>query len=289
MRLRATGFLLVPAAILIIAELWLGLDGMPPAVLATLSVAVIAAGVPHGALDLWISRSEGMWSGWRSFFGFHAAYIACAGAAFAAFMAYPALALLVFLVLSIVHFAGDWDRQLPHGLRLVLGFLTLALPFAAHPNDVAAIFGVLLGGFDAETDTSVAGLQQHLPQVMLASIGAVAIADWRQLPLAVAVFASAVLLPPLVFFGLYFAFWHSPEHLRRHGALLQSRSQRRVLFIYSVLAAGLAAGLVGVTFPRDAGLGMPDHLVRVTFWGLAAFTVPHMILLGMAAHGRVTK
>ncbi len=244
-----------------------------------LAAAFVMSGLPHGAMDLWISRDAGYWASWGTFAAFHIAYVACAALCFLLFSVWEPLALLAFLGFSIVHFSEDWPETIPRPVCLLLSFCTIALPFLAHPQDVADIFSVMIGQESAQTQANLDGLSQYLPMVIVASLGSVAVLDWRQLILPIAVFAGAFFLPPLIFFGLYFALWHSPLHLYRHADLVGSTSRKSILIAYAFIAAGIAGAITLFALPAITSLSISDHIIRIIFWSLAALTVPHMILL----------
>ena len=86
---------------------------------------------------------------------------------------------------------------------------------------------------------------------------------------------SAVVLPPLVFFLLYFCSLHSPRHLID-----------TVQGMNPATAAATAAGLTLVTvglgalfFVLSPSTQVDERLLQITFIGLAILTVPHMILI----------
>jgi Brp/Blh family beta-carotene 15,15'-monooxygenase len=86
-------------------------------------------------------------------------------------------------------------------------------------------------------------------------------------------------LPPLVSFALYFCFWHSRSHALRIWENIKPEERPKSLietFAYSG-AAWLAALCFFWYFQ-----GSPDAaLLQLTFIGLAALTVPHMILVDL--------
>lgn len=260
-------------------ELLVGFEVLGVGITVALAAAFVMSGLPHGAMDLWISRDAGYWASWGTFAAFHIAYIACAALCFLLFSVWEPLALLAFLSFSIVHFSEDWPETIPRPVCLLLSFCTIALPFLAHPQDVADIFSVMIGQESAQTQANLDGLSQYLPMVITASLGSVAVLDWRQLTLPIAVFAGAFFLPPLIFFGLYFALWHSPLHLYRHADLIGSASRKSVLVAYAFIAAGIAGAITLLALPSITSLSISDHIIRIIFWSLAALTVPHMILL----------
>ncbi|MEM6746064.1 MAG: Brp/Blh family beta-carotene 15,15'-dioxygenase [Pseudomonadota bacterium] len=267
------------SVVFILVEWIVGFEALGVGVTVGIAAAFVLSGLPHGAMDLWISRRAGYWTSWRTFAAFHALYIACAALCFLLFSVWGSLALLAFLAFSIVHFSDDWSDTIPRPVRLLLSISTITLPFLAHPQDVADIFSVMLGQEDGRTEADLEALSQYLPTVIMASLGAVAVIDWRALALPATVFAGALFLPPLIFFGLYFAVWHSPLHLKRHADLIASPSRLSVLIAYAFIAACFAAAVTAVTLPAIVSLSVSDHIIRMIFWGLAALTVPHMILL----------
>ena len=94
-------------------------------------------------------------------------------------------------------------------------------------------------------------------------------------------------LPPLVSFALYFCIIHTGRHMRRIWHVLASSSSPKGLYRQ---AAGftLASWLVGGAAFLWLETGDLDAaLLQVVFIGLAALTVPHMILVdGFFAKGQ---
>ena len=86
---------------------------------------------------------------------------------------------------------------------------------------------------------------------------------------------AAAALPPLLYFCLYFCLLHSPRHLVsimvNHGA---SRSLATAM-LFTLLSLVLA-GIAWLLLPLP---GIDDKTISVLFIGLAALTVPHMLVL----------
>ncbi len=99
--------------------------------------------------------------------------------------------------------------------------------------------------------------------------------------------SGALLLKPLVFFTCYFALLHSPRHLLETAEGLGITSLKRIyLATLPVVLATLAlAGLAYALLPR---ISMDARLLRIVFIGLAALTMPHM-LLDTIAHAESGK
>ena len=104
---------------------------------------------------------------------------------------------------------------------------------------------------------------------------------WRSTALELCVLAILfALTPPLVGFAVYFCCVHSARHiasimssLRQHMSLAAVTVQAAIFSVGSWLA-----GAVAIWWLADAGDPQPVVL-RVVFIGLAALTVPHMILV----------
>lgn len=88
-----------------------------------------------------------------------------------------------------------------------------------------------------------------------------------------------VLLPPLLGFAVYFCFVHTGRHMMHIWKKLQIAMNSRVIFIQAIglTAASWLLGL-GAFYFLDSG-DFDADILRVVFIGLAALTVPHMILV----------
>jgi len=96
----------------------------------------------------------------------------------------------------------------------------------------------------------------------------------------------ALVAPPLVFFVLYFCALHSARHLR-HGFAEERGGGRLALLItvvYTVVPI-LAVGILTAVFAGDFAPGgslASDWIIRLVFIGLAALTVPHMMVIAVS-------
>jgi Brp/Blh family beta-carotene 15,15'-monooxygenase len=82
-------------------------------------------------------------------------------------------------------------------------------------------------------------------------------------------------LPPLLFFVLYFCGLHSPRHLIQAARGVSPR----LALATGALFTGRAIGAGSLAWLATPGPGIEAKLLRVTFVGLAALTVPHMLLI----------
>ena len=291
-------FVLAGAAIaaVAVAVRWAGgWDVNTGATLPVLAAVALIAGLPHGALDPWISHRAGLWRGVSGFVRWHAIYVAIAAAVVVAFLVAPSLALFGFLALSVYHFSGDWNgeeagfRALPRGLRLVAATTVVIVPSVAHPEAVATIFAAIMRSAPPAGPIDLPyGIMLPTLWLLAGTIGAAWWIDRRAgLEIAVVV-ALAVALPPLAFFLAYFAGLHSPRHmLRERDAVPGGRAMLGVLF-YTLLALGLCAGVTVWAFGGELealASGADGEVLRAVFIGLAALTLPHVLLVERASHG----
>ena len=105
-----------------------------------------------------------------------------------------------------------------------------------------------------------------------------------------ALFLLFLVAPPLLGFAVYFCFVHSYRHFSSMRGVLQTTvsslriTQTTVVFSLLTWAVGLVA-----LAQLSSTVGVEPALLKVVFVGLAALTVPHMILVDGLLHGRVTS
>lgn len=253
------------------------------ALVIVLAIAVVLTGLPHGALDPWVGRRAGLWRTRAGFVGFNLIYIAVALAVVAVWQLAPGASLALFLAISAWHFGGDWRKDLTLWGRAAAGSALLALPALAAPAEVSRLFTLLAG----EQGGVLAGWLGAAAPWLAAAAAASALLAVRRSPVAVvelgAIAAFALLLPPLVFFLVYFCALHSPRHLRIAAQSADS-GQRRQMAGVALIYTGLTVVAAVVVWVWLAGNAAPapaleDNLIRIVFIGLAALTLPHMIVI----------
>lgn len=268
---------------------------------AVLAVLVAVLGLPHGAVDhlegrALLAHRAGRW--WWLVFG--ALYVAAAAAVVAAWLAWPPGLLAGFLVLAAGHFGAedvDADATAPgRPWRLlevaVRGAIPVLGPVLFHPARTGELFAYLLPG------TTVAGVQAMLVPVawgapaVAGGLAVFAVIAWaagrrRTAGEVLALTAAVWVLPPLLAFVVYFCVWHAPRHTLTVAARLSPRDARRGLVHFGrtawpltlvTIAAGAAAwwALVSTVHAVPA-------VIATVFVGLAALTVPHVVLAALHA------
>lgn len=263
-----------------------------PSLLSNPSLIAIAAilliGVPHGGLDGAVARRVGWPSGTGPWIAFHLVYLLLAAGVAGLWWLYPLPSLIFFLIISALHFGSSdihpvsapssKDAWLP--LIAHSGLVVIAIP-AFQSSAVEPLFAVLIGA-----DNSLWLLQQIQQLLLPWAVGLFAYSiysiyqpRWRGALLNLTLLiALAYLLPPLVSFALYFCLWHSRSHMQRIWDSIRPDQRRRSAIeaiTYSLLAYAAAA----LYFALQATNEVAPALIQLTFIGLAALTVPHMLLV----------
>ena len=263
-----------------------------PADTATVAalLAIIVFGVPHGALDGEIGRdrlrpSVGRW--WLPVFAIP--YLALAACVLVAWRLAPGATLAIFLAASVRHFGEETAVPGDRLGVLFAGGVAIAVPSLVHPAATAAILGTVSG----LPGPALARGLFAAAAVWLVVVAAGVLAAPRDArpalgePLALA--ALFVALPPLTAFAIYFVVIHAPAHVAR---LVRSRT-RALRVVDWQSAARLAAPWTALTLVLGAALWplyggpVPARLLALTLQGLAALTLPHMLLeAGVARYDR---
>ena len=246
---------------------------------------VVLIGLPHGAFDGAIANHLGTGRSFASATKFIASYCAVAGLVIAIWIIFPAVTLALFLIISMIHFGrGDAAAKsgpvfmmqvLLHGGSPIFGIIYF------QQSSVIPLFDALTNGA-SDLAILVSNIMIPLMGLMAGLYGLMAFRDasLRARFAEFILFAVVVaILPPLVCFALYFCIIHTGRHMRRIWHVLASTSSSKGLYRQ---AAGftLASWLVGGAAFLWLETGDLDAaLLQVVFIGLAALTVPHMILV----------
>jgi Brp/Blh family beta-carotene 15,15'-monooxygenase len=258
---------------------------------------IMLVGLPHGAGDglLAFKNFKPTPKGWVVFVS---SYLAIAGMVVALLYVYPVLGLLLFLIQSCIHFGlGDLSasdliargtqsqNRLHHWARIIAmgGGPVLLIPLF-HPIPVNDVFVLMSGQAASYLIIYVIFL---LP-VWLAAFGIMLSylpkTGGRETALLLLLVGLYFILPPLWSFAIYFCCVHSLRHFvvlntQIDGGLVQSGHLGQIL-LFSALPIGVI-----FLFALQAQAHFTDALTAGLFIGLAALTVPHMVLVdGLRKH-----
>ncbi|MFT5067030.1 MAG: Brp/Blh family beta-carotene 15,15'-monooxygenase [Reinekea sp.] len=241
--------------------------------------AVVVLGLPHGALDLSIAQILWPLEGWRGMARFVCLYIGLALLVIGIWIVFPGPALIIFLIYSGFHFSGDWDDA-GIALRCTGGFATIGAPALFHQEDVAAIFSYLAPDSAATLAAMLLATSGGITLFLFAIINI-----WHpKLRSKVAleqaiIWVAAAFLAPLVYFVVYFCMLHSVRHFTDALACLDDRlSALRVAGLLSAIT--VFVGLLSFFLQQKSGTYIFEQsILQIIFIGLAALTVPHMLLV----------
>ncbi len=254
-----------------------------PGQIVVMSVLVALLGLPHGALDPLVVLRSRLYRGWPSLVLFLIAYTALSALVVGLWLLAPVASLVGFLMVSAAHFGGDWNTGRPAAIRVLTGVALLSLPAFRDAEHVAQLYSILSG-----PGARVVAMWQAEagPILLICLLVAAAIASRTRLHESVELVVVATLAlttPPLVFFTLYFCLLHSARHLREGFAMeraaLRRPAARALVGGATLLPMFIAVGLL----IGDTSDVLDDRLLQIVFIGLAALTVPHMVVVTLSA------
>ncbi len=247
---------------------------------------LLLLGMPHGAFDVLAARQLFRAADFKAWAGFCVAYLGLATAVVGVWAVAPTFFLGAFLLLSALHFGGDPGAGASRIARCLYGGTVIVVPAWRHGAELQQLLALVAGPDSAARVAPV--LHQLAAPWLLATLLAALLQLRTSALVAAETLALAVLCavaPPLVAFCAYFCVMHSPRHILRTLARLPDADIRQALALalWPTLAVLLMAGLL---------LGLADHLplearvVQGVFVGLAALTLPHMLLIACTPRTR---
>ncbi|RUO42041.1 hypothetical protein CWE22_07820 [Pseudidiomarina aestuarii] len=241
-------------------------------------VAAVIAGLPHGAFDIFIARRHGLWQTPKQLGWWVSQYLAVGGLTIALWWLSPVVGLALFLLVSALHFGRDYFPR--NALQATgTGTIILGLPMLFHPQDVEWVFQQLF-----LTEAGANGLVLLLSGLALLglfqrlySVGRNLRANMKWIAWLLIFSSGAFIFHPLIYFALFFAFSHSPTHLRNQWRRLEAEHRKYAIWVLLGLTVApvVAAILIGTQLTFD----WSQSALALVFIGLAALTMPHMILL----------
>ena len=208
----------------------------------------------------------------------------------------PVTALLVFLTISIWHFgftdAAYLSREHSTTLLWLSGSTPVVGPMIGHPDQTAELFAWLIA-FDARAVVEVVAFAgPALAFLWLLGLGALVLRNSQSLSGLVfleliLVALALVLLPPLLAFTFYFCLVHTFRHFlsiaetsvtdRSISKHIASLARKVWPATFAAIGLALAAWLLLLYWQPESELLIQS--IRVLFWGLAALTLPHCLLV----------
>ena len=247
---------------------------------------IVLIGLPHGAFDGAVAMHLGIADRLSSLARFVIIYVALATLVVVTWMIAPSLSLILFLTISMLHFgAGDvknGDGALGFTEAVAHGGLAIVGISQFHRSEVNEIFSYLIN-----QDTAVVWLVIDILTIAVIAAIITCIVQAAKDPKWSSTVFELLLLgfvyaiaPPLLGFAIYFCCVHSARHFKHIYASIKqtvSSSNIKNQAILFTVVSWIAAGIAFWMFADFADPG--PTIMRITFIGLAALTVPHMLLI----------
>ena len=249
--------------------------------------AIVFVGLPHGAMDGAVAYRLGWTKGFKKPTFFFGSYVLISICVVLFWLQFPVISLIAFLGVSMIHFGiGDvntnddarvWIKIIANGGMVICGISL------SHISNVDDVFSALLGG---KSTSLVWGFVYLTAAVTALSLLYCMVKfpvdkEWKKtcfqlLGLGIVFF----LLPPLLAFAFYFCFVHSIRHFKSiYVTLNDGLSDKKIYWLTFLFSAitWVIGGLILVLY--QGTIEIETQIYRIIFIGLAALTVPHMILI----------
>ena len=244
-----------------------------------MALLIFFLGVPHGAFDVIFAKRLYRLVSLKQWFVFCMAYVALAAVVVGFWWLLPALFLSIFFLGSAFHFSGDLQVGTPAFLRFWYAGSMLIFPAWLHEADVALLFTYLVpGNFPEQMAAFLHGLALPWCLGLCVALLRQRREHWSTTLEVASVGLLATAAPPLVGFTVFFCLMHSARHAIRTRTY--ASDLRWIDLIKKAAAPMLACLLASVAlWPMLQGLSVDAAVIRILFVGLAALTVPHMVLI----------
>jgi beta-carotene 15,15'-dioxygenase len=247
--------------------------------LVIMALIIGLLGVPHGALDIVFAWQQYRLSSLRHWAIFGVLYLAPIAMIALAWQFAPAVFLLAFLIISAVHFSGDPPQGTWLVTRVLYGGTIIVVPVLFHASEVTELFALLAGEPAA---TGLVSMLHLIAPFWLGLTSLAAIHAGRRDVLTGAEIGATLMLatfaPPLIAFTVFFCFMHSARHILRVFVLFDDVSPRTLLSCGAAAMTGTALiALAAWSVLGNEPLDM--RITKLVFIGLAALTLPHMVIV----------
>jgi len=242
--------------------------------LLVLVLTVIILGLPHGALDPLVAQSAFPGSRKETFY---LLYLSASAFVVLGWIAWPKAALGCFLLIAAFHFGSDLEDESRVWLRICYGVTIITLPCVLHSPDIATMYRMLALQSTGDYVALSHWIAYAAGAATLIAVSLNVKSEPRRVAEVTVILLSGVFLPPLLFFSCYFGLLHSPRHLIETACSLELKTLQRLFAVTAPIVVSTLC-LAAIGWWVLSRYSFQQRTLLSVFVGLAALTVPHMLL-----------
>ncbi len=250
-------------------------------------ILIFFIGLPHGSFDGAVASLVGYKSKIK-FFKFLLYYLILSIFVVVFWLYFPIVALLVFLLMTIIHFGlCDWSNLKIKNYKYPVSFtygMTIIFGIVFFNEDESFII------FEYLTNNNIYYFQQFFFVFYILTFISIIYFIYlsiyeKQLRLAVLEITFLLFIffifDPLFSFALYFCFFHTYKHLKHliKNVYLYLPNKKFVLYSTIIFTIISWTGGILIVLYLAENITIYESILKVVFIGLAALTLPHMILV----------
>ena len=251
-------------------------------------------GLPHGSFDGAVAALVGF-NNRNQFFKFLVYYLFLFFLVILFWLYFPILALIIFIIMTIAHFGlCDWTNfkinKFKYSVSLTYG-MTIIFGIIYFNEDQSFLI------FEYLTNDNIYLLQKFffIPYLLTVFFIIYFIyLSFFEKKLRIGIIEILFLLSifyffdPLLSFAIYFCFFHTYKHLKHLIKNIYLNLKNKKFVIYSTLFFTFISwiGGLGIIYYLVQDLSLYESMLKVIFIGLAALTLPHMLLVDVVYRRR---
>ena len=251
-------------------------------------------GLPHGSFDGAVASLVGF-NNRIQFLQFIFYYLILFFLVILFWLYFPIIALTIFIIMTIGHFGlCDWTNFKINKYKYSISFT----------YGMTIIFGIIFFNedqsfliFEYLTNNNIYSIQKYffIPYFLtLLSIIYFIYLSFFEKKLRKGIIEILFLLlifyffDPLLSFAIYFFFFHTYKHLKHLIKNIYLNLKNKYFVIYSTIIFTVISwiGGLGIVYYLVQNLSLYESILKVIFIGLAALTLPHMLLVDIVYRRR---